>query len=156
MMIRFEPYDPAAVALWRGGGADAYGMAPERAVSDGEGKPCRSTLANIESGAPMLILAACPFEGTHPYAETGPIFLSAEEAPAWEGDGVPPILATSPDYLVKGYGADERIAYGTGRIVPAAEVPAYCEELLGRVGIAFADVRSARNNCFLTRARMAG
>lgn len=152
-MIRFEPYDPAAVALWRGGGADALGMAPERAVSDGKDVPCRSTLRNVEAGAPMLILAACPFEGMHPYAETGPIFLSAEEAAPWDGAGVPPILTTSPDYLVKGYGPDERIVYGTGRIVPAEEVPAYCEALLGRVGIAFADVRSACNNCFLTRAR---
>ncbi len=156
MTIRFEAYDPAAVALWRGGGADANGMAPERALARGEGNPCRSCLGDIGEGAPMLILGARPFEGRHPYAETGPIFLHAEPCERWAGAGVPPILATSPDYLVKGYGADERIVYGTGRIVPAGEIEAYCAELLDRDGIAFVDIRSARNNCFLTRARRAG
>ena len=156
MTIRFEPYDPASVALWRGGGADDYGLAPECAASDGGGNPCRSCLRHVERGAPMLVLAACPFGRTHPYAETGPIFLHAEDCAPWSGEGAPPILATSPDYLVKGYGADERIVYGTGGIVAAEEVVARCEALLAEERIAFVDVRSARNNCFQTRARRAG
>ena len=155
MKIRFEPYDPASVALWRGGGADDNGAAPERAASDGDGNPCRSCLIDIEAGAPMLVLAACPFEGMHPYAETGPIFLHAEPCTPWDGEGAPPILATSPDYLVKGYGPDERIVYGTGGIVPAVGVAARCAALLADEGIAFVDVRSARNNCFQARARRA-
>ena len=155
MSIRFEPYDPASVALWRGGGADDNGAAPERVVSDGDGDPCRSCLHDIEAGAPMLVLAARPFEGMHPYAETGPIFLHAEPCAPWDGEGPPPILATSPNYLVKGYGPDERIVYGTGEIVPAAEVAARCAALLAGGRIAFVDVRSARNNCFQARARRA-
>ena len=55
-----------------------------------------------------------------PYAETGPVFLCADLCTVWS-DGVPPILTTSPDYLVKGYTADDRILYGTGAIVPAAD-----------------------------------
>jgi hypothetical protein len=153
MAVRFEPYDPASVALWRGGGADDNGRAPERAVSDGGGSPCRFCLRDIRAGAPMLVLAARPFEGLHPYAETGPIFLHAEDCAPWCGEGAPPILATSPDYLVRGYGPDERIVYGTGRIVPADEVVPRCTELLAHERIAFVDVRSARNNCFQARAR---
>ena len=56
-----------------------------------------------------------------PYAETGPVFLCADLCTAWSDDGVPQILTTSPDYLVKGYTADDRILYGTGAIVPAAD-----------------------------------
>lgn len=82
MPIPFEPYDPAAVARQRGGGTDDHGLAPERVLSDGGGKPCRACLRHIEVGAPMLILAAHPFEGVDPYAETGPIFLRADPCPA--------------------------------------------------------------------------
>lgn len=64
--------------------------------------------------------------------------------------GSPPILA-SPDYLVKGYTAEERIRYGTGKIVPLTEVSQYAETLLEREDISFVDVRSARNNCFQAR-----
>ncbi len=153
MRVTFEPYDAAAVALWRGGGADDNGQAPERGVSDGRGNPCRLYLRDIEAAAPMLILAACPFRGLHPYAETGPIFLHAGPCPPWDGEGAPPILATSEDYLLRGHGVDERIVYGTGGIVPAGEVADRCAALLDWKGIAFVDVRSARNNCFLARVR---
>ncbi len=64
---------------------------------------------------------------------------------------MPPILTTSPDYLVKGYGADDRIVYGTGRVVPAEEIVARAETLFADRRVAYADVRSARNNCFQTR-----
>lgn len=99
----------------------------------------------------MLILAACPFPAKQPYAETGPIFLCADDCTQWEGDGIPPILQTSPDYLLKAYSADHRIVYGTGQITVHDQIEAYASDLLGRDDVTFVDVRSARNNCFLTR-----
>ncbi|MFM2355423.1 MAG: hypothetical protein RLZZ528_1159, partial [Pseudomonadota bacterium] len=47
--------------------------------------------------------------------------------------------------------ADERIVYGTGRVVPAGALADYAAGLLARDEIAFVDVRSARNNCFQCR-----
>jgi len=108
-------------------------------------------LENTPKGAGMLILAARPFPDLQPYAETGPIFLCAESCLPWQGDGVPPILKTSPDYLLKAYRADNRIYYGTGKIVTAAELVEYAADLLRDEEVAYVDVRSARNNCFLTR-----
>ncbi|WP_298858012.1 DUF1203 domain-containing protein [uncultured Sulfitobacter sp.] len=70
---------------------------------------------------------------------------------AFESEGVPPILATSAGYLVKGYTADERICYGTGKIIAPEAITTYAAALLERPEIAFFDVRSASNNCFLTR-----
>ena len=99
----------------------------------------------------MLVLAHRPFPDLQPYAETGPIFLCEEACEPWSGEGVPPILGSSPDYLLKGYGSDYRIRYGTGRIVSAELIPAYAAELLDREDISFVDVRSARNNCFHVR-----
>ncbi|MGD9864736.1 MAG: DUF1203 domain-containing protein [Pseudodonghicola sp.] len=151
MRLQFHPYDSAFVASVRAGGPDAYGQPAERAVSDGAGNPCRHCLQHIPEGAPMLILAARPFPALQPYAETGPIFLCAGDCAPYDGEAVPQILTTAPDYLLKGYGANGRIVYGTGRVVPAAELPAYAATLLADPRIAYVDVRSARNNCFQAR-----
>lgn len=150
-MLFYHPYAPGFVAAMRRGEPDALGRAPERAVSDGEGKPCRSCLKEIAEGEEMLILSACPFPVPQPYAEVGPIFLCAEPCTPWPGGGVPPVLQTSPDYLLKGYSPDHRIVYGTGHVTARDEVAAYAEDLLADTRIAFVDVRSARNNCFLCR-----
>lgn len=151
MTLRFLPYDTETVAQLRAGGVDANGQVAERAVSDGAGNPCRACLCDVPKGAAMLICAARPFPALQPYAETGPIFLCADDCTPWRGQGVPPILQTSPDYLLKAYGADDRIIYGTGQITPAADLVDYAAVLLGRDDVAYVDVRSARNNCFQTR-----
>lgn len=149
--IKYVPLPSGHVKSLRSGGADAYGCRPERARSDGAGNPCRHCLDFVPENAEMLILAYCPFDNRQPYAETGPIFLCADDCEAWSGDDIPPILTDSPDYLVKGYDADQRIRYGTGRIVERENLPAYAAELLDRDDISFVDVRSARNNCFQLR-----
>lgn len=151
MTIRFLSYDPAFVTTVRAGGPDAYGRPTEMAVSDGKSKPCRSCLHDVPAGAAMLVLAARPFPVPQPYAETGPIFLCAHDCAPWTGDGVPPVLTTSPDYLLKGYGHDDRILYGTGRVVPADQITFHAKALFVDGRVAYVDVRSARNNCFQTR-----
>ena len=150
--MRFLPYDPAFVSAVRAGGPAANGQPAERTVSDGGGNPCRSCLCLIEEGAPMLVLAARPFPAPQPYAEVGPIFLHAETCPAWEEEGVPPVLRSSPDYLVKGYGADHRVRYGTGAVVRAERIEDEVTARLSRDDVLYVDVRSARNNCFQARA----
>ena len=150
--MRFLPYDPNFVASIRAGGDDAYGRPAERAVSDGDGVPCRACLRDVPAGEDYLVLAARPFPEPQPYAETGPIFLCAHPCAPWEDDGVPPILATSPDYLLKAYGADHRILYGTGAVVAGDTLADAVEERLADERVAFVDIRSARNNCFQTRA----
>lgn len=147
----FHAFDPKTVATLRAGGPDAYGNPAECAVSDGAGKPCRNCLDQVPDGANMLIAAARPFPTCHPYAETGPIFLCAADCPAFAAPGLPPILKTSPTYLLKAYDAAHRIIYGTGKITPQAELEDYAKTLLAMDGTAFVDVRSATNNCFLTR-----
>lgn len=151
MSLRFLPIPTETAAALRAGGPDAYGQPAERHVSDGAGNPCRHCLHHVPKGAGMLVLAYRPFPRPQPYAETGPIFLCAGACPAWYGDGMPPIMTTSPDYLLKGYTAGHRIRYGTGRVVAKGELAAYAQGLLDDPDIAFVDVRSARNNCFQCR-----
>ena len=151
MTPTYLPYDPETVHRLRAGGPDAYGNPAERLRSDGAGNPCRSCLDYVPEGAAMLVAAARPFAALQPYAETGPIFLCAACAP-WTGTGRPPVLTGSATYLVKGYDKRERIVYGSGRIVAQADVDTYVGHLLAQDGIAFVDLRSASNNCFITRA----
>jgi hypothetical protein len=96
--------------------------------------PCRHCLQQVPKGQGYLILAHRPFETRNPYAETGPIFLCADDcAPAAPGPDLPPMLA-SPHYIVRGYSADERIVYGTGQVVPTGRIAEAAEALLsGRI-----------------------
>jgi len=151
MHLNFQAYNQDFVDRVRAGGPDAYGRPAETTLSDGQSKPCRSCLDQVPHGAPMLILAACPFPALQPYAETGPIFLCAEPCVPFASRGLPPVMTGSPQYLLKGYGDDDRIVYGTGAIVDCAAVPDHAEAVLSRPDVAYVDVRSARNNCFLTR-----
>ncbi|MGI3185536.1 DUF1203 domain-containing protein [Nioella aestuarii] len=151
MQLVFHPLDPAFVTSVRSGGPDANGQPAETAISDGQGVPCRSCLRDVPQGEPYLILAARPFPKPQPYAELGPIFLCAGDCSPWDGPGLPPILHTSPDYLLKAYCRDDRIIYGTGQITRSSEIESYAAQLLSRGDVAYVDVRSARNNCFQTR-----
>ncbi|MCJ7996634.1 DUF1203 domain-containing protein [Rhizobium cremeum] len=149
--ITFTAMPSDQASSYRRGEADAYGLAPERRMTTGSGYPCRHCLDEIADGEPYLTLAYRPFPALQPYAETGPIFLHAEECPRHAGEDVPPILESSPDYILRGYGHDDRIVYGTGAVTLRENVSARAAELLARPDIAYVHVRSARNNCYQCR-----
>ena len=151
MSILFEALPTEAVRALQRGGSDAYGCTPERNVSDGNGVPCRHCMRNVAAGEPYLVLAYRPFPELQPYAETGPIFLHAAECERGPSGTQPPEMLASPDYIVRGYGADDRIVYGTGAVVPTAKIAGRAEALLARDDIAYVHVRSARNNCYQCR-----
>lgn len=150
--IRFSAMPTAnAQALWNGD-ADAYGRLPETMISDGSGNPCRHCLQNIDAGEPLLVFAYRPFPDLQPYAETGPIFLHKTPCRRYVAEEiVPPVIASSKDFIVRGYGENDRIVYGTGAVTLTSDIPAYAAKLLDRPDIAYVHVRSARNNCYQCR-----
>ncbi|MDP1575936.1 MAG: DUF1203 domain-containing protein, partial [Cypionkella sp.] len=107
-MIRFTAIATEIARAYQAGGPDANGQKPEHHISDGAGNPCRHCLEMIPKGAGMLILAHRPFPALQPYAELGPIFLCADACAAGGGANIPEILA-SPDYIIRGYSAENRI-----------------------------------------------
>ena len=152
MNIRFVALDTAVVRALQAGGPDAYGMTPEHRISDGDGVPCRHCLKQVAKGEEYLILAHRPFPQQQPYAETGPIFLHAAECPrAPQDEKVPAMMLDSPDFIVRGYGRDDRIVYDTGGVIPTPRIADRAGELLARPDIAYVHVRSARNNCYQCR-----
>ena len=150
-MPKFTALPTETVRALQRGAPDAFATPPERAISDGNGNPCRHCLKDIPEGAEMLILAHKPFEGTHPYAEVGPIFLCAEMCANGSSEQIPEILTTSPDYLLKGYSDDDRIVYGTGAIIVKDEIPPRVSEIFTDDRVKYIHVRSARNNCYQLR-----
>jgi hypothetical protein len=143
--------DTSLVADLRAGAADANGQQPERAIAPQGGLPCRHCLEDIKQGEPYLVLAHRPFPARQPYAEVGPIFLHAEHCRRGGGDGKLPAFLDSSEYIVRGYGKNDRIVYGTGRVTPTAEIPSVAEELLADPRVAYLHVRSATNNCYHCR-----
>ena len=152
MPLLFKALPTDDVRALQAGGGDAYGATPEVRVSDGDGVPCRHCLRQVGAGERYLVLAYRPFPSLQPYAETGPIFLHAEPCErAADSDGLPEILHGSPDYIVRGYSVEDRIVYGTGAVVPTADIPDRAAALLNREDVAYLHVRSARNNCYQCR-----
>lgn len=150
MPIRFHALPAETVAALRAGGPDAYGAPAERAVSDGNGNPCRCCLTDIAEGADMLIAAHRPFPDLQPYAETGPIFLCADCERREASGEAPPSVAQRPEFLVKAYTQAHRI-HSPGDVRRTASLAAECEALLANPEIAYVDLRSAANNCFICR-----
>jgi len=155
MTIQFKALPTDHVRALQGGGPDSYGQTPERRISDGDGMPCRHCLNNIAAGDAYLILAYRPFPELQPYAETGPIFLHAEQCERAAATEELPEILESPDYIVRGYGKDDRIVYGSGGIIPTEAIIARAEMLFERDDIAYVHVRSARNNCYQCRIERA-
>jgi hypothetical protein len=153
--VRFTALPTGIARAYRTGAPDANRMPAERSVSDGGGNPCRHCLDEIPKGAGMLILAYRPFPSPQPYAETGPIFLCADDCRRWEGDGLPPVLNNRASHLIKGYGGDDRIAYGTGRIAPIAALAEDAAALFDDARVRYGHVRSATNNCYTCRIEAA-
>src|SRR5512147_2046668 len=128
-MVRFVALDTESVRVLQNGGPDANGQQCESATSAGNGTPCRHCLRQIEAGERYLILSFRPFPAPQPYAEQGPIFLHARKCNRHDGDGNVPEMLQSPQYIVRGYDADDRIVYGTGKVIPTERIPDYSEDL---------------------------
>ncbi|WP_323776463.1 DUF1203 domain-containing protein [Leisingera sp.] len=150
-MTRITALPTDLVRALQDGGPDAHGQIPERTVSDGGSNPCRHCLQYIPEGAGMLILAHRPFPEAQPYAETGPIFLCAGHCARHQGEAVPEVLERAPDYLIKGYSAGHRIIYGTGIVIPQAEMMARAEAIFADERVNYIHIRSSRNNCYQAR-----
>ncbi len=151
MSIRFVALDEVTVTALRRGAPDANGQAPERRIATENGMPCRYCLRLIAEGEAFLTVAHRPFPAPQPYAEVGPIFLHERACARGGGNADNPSFLASSRYIVRGYGADDRIVYGTGGIVDTPEIPARAAHLLADSAIAYVHVRSASNNCYHCR-----
>ena len=154
--LRFIALDSDIVRPLQDGAPDANGQIPERHISDGDGVPCRHCLTDVPKGEAYLILAHRPFPAPQPYAEQGPIFLHAERCPRHDpAAGVPDRYRGRQQLLLRGYGANDRIVYGTGQMIPGTALELAAKRLLERPDVAYLHLRSASNNCYQFRIERA-
>ncbi|WP_341891380.1 DUF1203 domain-containing protein [Variovorax sp. YR752] len=150
MKLAVRGIDTEFVDSIRGGGVDANGQRALRRKAVGLANPCRHCLQLIAESDDMLVLAYRPFDGTHPYAEVGPIFLHQHACPRYEADRLPAWFAHLQPALVRGYAPDDWIRYETGDVVAGSELFASCERILSSVDVAYVHIRS-KYNCFQCR-----
>ncbi|SDN85083.1 DUF1203 domain-containing protein [Phyllobacterium sp. OV277] len=150
--IQFTAMTTTLARHYQAGGVDANGQTPETHTSDGDGVPCRHCLQNVKAGDKYLVLSHRPFPAPQPYAETGPIFLHAEECGRYdEISDMPEMFRENSDYILRGYSRQDRIVYGTGGVIATDNIAVRAAELLRRDEVAYVHMRSARNNCFQCR-----
>lgn len=153
MTLLYSGMPSDLAAAYRAGAPDANGQVPERRVSDGDGVPCRHCLKNVEAAEAYLVLGYRPFPAPQPYAEVGPVFIHADECPAYApAEGLPERERRGRSgRILRGYGRDDRIVYGTGIVVGSDRIEAEAEAILERPDVAYVHMRSATNNCFTLR-----
>jgi hypothetical protein len=150
--IHYHAMPTEHARAFQAGAPDANGQVPERHVSDGNGVPCRHCLTEVPANQTYLILAYRPFPAPQPYAEVGPIFLCAAPCERHLDSATAPAMFLGWErLLLKGYGANDRIVYGTGAVIPTSDMDAYAVKLLEHDDIAYVHARSARNNCYQVR-----
>src|SRR5260221_14205366 len=131
--LRFVSMPTDQARAFRAGAPDANGQPPERHVATEDGLPCRHCQRPIAAGAPYLILAYRPFPAVQPYAELGPIFLHGETCERHPDSAELPLMFRDwKTVLIRGYGADDRIVYGTGEVVTPDGVSSAAERVLAR------------------------
>ena len=117
MPINFKAMTEYEVSNYRSDGLDANNQPLQRTISDGDGNPCRSCMKDIPAGKGMLVLSYRPFKLLHPYSETGPVLLCADEcAPFGINNKTPDAIATRSNFILRGYSKDEVIVEGTGKL----------------------------------------
>ena len=150
--VRFSAIPTTHARMLQQEGLDANNQTPERHISDGDGVPCRHCLTEVAAGDPYLILSYRPFPEAQPYAESGPIFLHADECTRYTTeDKVPSIFQEGEQRLMRGYNTQNRIVYGTGRIVESSQLENAAADIFADPEITYIHVRSAANNCYQCR-----
>ncbi len=132
------------------GGPDANQQSPQHLLADAGANPCRHCLQLVPEGKDLLVLSYRPFDAPQPYAETGPIFLHGEHCDRYVSDRLPDWFAHMDPAIIRGYTADDWIAYETGEVVRGVELEDKCRAILADENIAYVHIRS-RFNCFQCR-----
>ncbi len=150
MELRIQGLPTDEVIALRAGRGDAYGQPALVRTAEGPANPCRHCLGLIDEGCDKLVLAYRPFETQQPYAETGPIFLHADDCPRYDSASLPEWFLFLDPAVVRGYDEEDWIRYDTGDVVAGTELEARCRRILSDPTIAYVHIRS-KFNCFQCR-----
>lgn len=140
-----QPLPVDVVARFRGAPGDDFGRACAPVIADG-GEPMRDQLRRASPGERLLLGGYQAVPRSSPYAEVGPIFVSAEAPAAAPVVDALPIGYFNRTFALRAYDAADRILDST--LVDPADAPERFREWLARPGVAYLHARFAGHGCF--------
>lgn len=149
----FQPLPPAYVARVRSTGRDDFGRRVEITRAEG-GEPLRDLLRRALPGEPIILCSYQAVPLPSPFAEIGPVFISAGSPGAKASAGALPEGYFPRTLALRAYDAADRIVASAVVEPPAA--PDCIREMLRPPGVAYLHARFAGHGCFAARVDRAG
>ncbi len=130
---------------------DGHQLSVSIAGENGFG-PCRSCLKQFTAGERRILFSHSPNAVDHPYNETGPIFIHADECePYRASDTFPPEVENGRIRFPLVFRAYNEKGMMIGAVLHTGEpATAAIETLFENDKVAFAHVRNAQAGCFVT------
>jgi len=134
-------------------GRDDFGRAVRVTIAAG-GEPMRDQLRRATAGDRLILCSYQAVPLPSEFAEIGPVFISADQAPARVPAGEVPAGYFNRTFALRAYDAGDRIVHST--LVAPEDAPTAFRELLARPGVAYLHARFAGHGCFAARIDRAG
>jgi hypothetical protein len=114
--------------------------------------PCRHCLRWAQPGERVILFPYTAIPSSHPYSETGPIFVHADECQRYSATNEYPADFRN-GRVFRAYDAKYKII--DAQIMNGSEPEAVIESLFQNPDTAFVDVRSVTHGCFTFRVQRA-
>ena len=114
--------------------------------------PCRHCLRWAQPGERVILFPYAAIPSGHPYSETGPIFVHANECQRYNPTNEYPTEFRN-GRVFRAYDSNYKII--DAEIVDGSEPEAVLQSLFQNPDTAFVDVRSATHGCFTFRVQRA-
>lgn len=149
--LQISPIPVETLRRIREHGIDDLGnpVVPEATTEDGF--PLRCCLRDSVAGERIAAIGYNPFPWTGPYAETGPVFIHAEECPGYHDREHYPEGFRHRQQIFRAYGPQQRIV--DALIVTGDEAEQKLSELLARPEVAFVHSRNVAYGCYMFTVR---
>jgi hypothetical protein len=121
-------------------------------VDTPQSSPCRHCLRWAQPGERVILFPYSAIPSGHPYSETGPIFVHANECPRYSATNEYP-ADFREGRVLRAYDSNYNI--NDAEIVNGSESEAVIETLFQNPDTAFVDVRSVTHGCFTFRVQRA-
>lgn len=145
MEFRYLPIDDEIVRGARTTMRDAHGNVLEVRVPE-TGAPCRSCLRVTPSGTRLILLAHRPFATNGPYAETGPVFVHADECERYRAHDTFPADFRERTLVFRAYDATGEIRDAT--LAAGTQAEETLSRLFADRAVASVHVRNPAWGCF--------
>ena len=121
-------------------------------VDSAESSPCRHCLRWAQPGERVVLFPYAAIPSGHPYSETGPIFVHANECQRYSATNEYPV-DFHDGRVFRAYDSNYNII--DAQVVNGSEPEVVIESLFQNADTAFVDVRSVTRGCFTFRVQRA-